>query len=68
VLTSDETTLTTGDSPETVIDSSSAPTFIDTSSSTVWPTATGICSRLSVVKPASVYSTEYVPGGRTGNR
>ena len=57
MLTSDETMLTTGDSPETVIDSSSAPTFIDTFSSTVAPTATGIPSRFSVPKPVSVYST-----------
>ena len=57
MLTSDETTLTTGDSPETVIDSSRAPTFIDTFSSTVEPTATGMSSRLSVEKPVSVYST-----------
>jgi hypothetical protein len=68
VLTCAVETLTTGDSPVTVTDSSSVPIPSFTSSSTVLPTDTGMPSRLMVAKPESAYSRSYVPGGSTGNR
>ena len=58
-------TSTTGDSPETVTLSSSAPTRISIGMVTVCVPASSTFSRLTVANPASVNVTTYVPGRRS---
>jgi hypothetical protein len=61
-------TSTIGDSPVTVIVSSSEPTFRSRFTvATKFPDSS-MPSRLSVVKPCSVAVTEYVPGRRSTMR
>ena len=59
---------TIGDSPETVIVSSSAPTFRSTSTVKLLPARMRMPSRLKVAKPVSSAVSVTTPGGRFCSR